>query len=102
MRSSGQYFRAIAPTGKRRRGPSLEVLFFKMGGFTGAVRRVISRWGRAFTANQVKVAIVRAHPELLPPQFQIENILAVMVERGSLVQLADGSYQRRHAIKEAA
>lgn len=101
MASSRQYFRAATST-TRRRGPSLEVLFFKMGGFTGAVRRIVSKWDRPFTANQVKVAIVRTHPELLPAQFQIEDILAVMVERGAIVQLADGSYQRPAKLQEAA
>jgi len=64
-----------------------------MGGFPGAVRRVTGRWQRPFTANQVKVAIVRRHPELIPGEFQIEDILAECVRNGKLERRTDGSFQ---------
>jgi hypothetical protein len=80
---------------KRQRGPSLETLIFKMGGFNGAVRRVISKWERPFTANQVKVAIVRRHPELLPANFQIEDILSELARIRNLERVDESTY--RHA-----
>lgn len=84
------------------RQPSLEELFFKMGGFTGAVRRVTARWHRPFNANQVKIAIVRRHLAMIPSDTQIENILEVMAERGRLIRLGDGTYQKPCHLKEAA
>lgn len=76
-----------------RKGPSLEVLFFKMGGFSGAVRRIIAPWKRPFTANQVKVALVRRHPEMIPGEFQIEDILEWMVVQKRLQRVDERSYQ---------
>jgi hypothetical protein len=77
----------------RRRGPSLETLIFKMGGFNGAVRRIIARCERPFTVNQIKVAIVRRHPELIPAQSQVEDILAELVRTRKLESTDEGSYR---------
>lgn len=84
---------------QRRSGPSLETLIFKMGGFNGAVRRVIAHWERPFTVNQVKVAIVRRHPELLPADSQIEDIVVWLVKIGKLERIDESTF--RHALPAA-
>ena len=76
--------------------------FLKMGGVTGMVRRIVYRWQRPFTVNQLKVVFHRQHPELMPGDFQIDDIVAFMTERGYLVAMGDGSYQRPQRLKEAA
>lgn len=81
---------------QRRRGPSLETLIFKMGGFNGAVRRIIDGWDRPFTVNQIKVAIVRRHPELIPADFQIEDIIAELARIRKIERVEENTY--RHAV----
>lgn len=63
MRQQVQRFRT-APA-KRQRGPSVEEFFFKMGGFTGALRRIINGWERPFTLNQLKIELHRQHPKII-------------------------------------
>jgi hypothetical protein len=100
MRSSGRYFRN-APGGDGRRIPSFKA-FLKMGGVTGMVRRIVYRWNQPFTVNQLKVAFHHRHPELIPGDHQIEDIVALMAERRFLIRMGDGSFQRPQIMKEAA
>jgi hypothetical protein len=87
---------------KRRPSPSLEVLIFKMGAFHGAIRRIVAGWYRPFTINQLKIELHRRHPALIPDRYQVEDIVKDMVERGLLIRLGDGLYQRRELRREAA
>lgn len=73
-----------------------------MGGTAGMVRRIIYGWNRPFTINQIKVAFHRRHPGLIPGDFQIEDIIVLMVERGMLVRIGDGYYQRHQNLRKAA
>jgi hypothetical protein len=70
--------------------------YLKMGGTAGMVRRIIAGWKHPFNVNQMKVTFHRRHPEIIPADRQIDDILAFMAERRQLVRLADGSYQRPH------
>jgi hypothetical protein len=87
---------------RRRPSPSLEVLVFKMGAWHGAIRRILAGWHRPFTINQLKIELHRRYPALIPARHQVEDIVKVMVERGALVRLGDGLYQRRELLREAA
>lgn len=82
-----------------RRGPSLETLIFKMGGFNGAVRRIINPWDRPFTVNQVKVALVRKYPELIPADFQIEDIVSELVRIRKIERVDESTFRHaRHTV----
>lgn len=87
---------------KRRPSPSLEVLVFKMGAFHGAIRRIVAGWYRPFTLNQLKIELHRRYPTLIPARHQIEDIIKDMVERGRIVRLGDGLYQRQELRRKAA
>lgn len=76
--------------------------FVKIGGVTGMVRRIVYNWNHSFNVNQLKVAFHRRHPELIPGDHQIDDIVELMLERGFLTNLGDGQYQRVQAMKEAA
>ncbi len=78
----------------RRSGPSLEEFFFKNGGFTGAIRRIVRGWERPFTLNQLKVELHRRHPKIIPAEFQVEDIVEWFVFSKQIECLEDGSYRR--------
>jgi hypothetical protein len=87
---------------KRRPSPSLEVLVFKMGAFHGAIRRIVAGWNRPFNINRLKIELHRRYPTMIPDRYQVEDIVKVMVERGALIRLGDGLYQRNQARRQAA
>jgi hypothetical protein len=97
MPSSGRYFRN-APAKGGGRIPSFEA-FLKMGGIAGMVRRIVCRWNHPFNANQVKVAFHRQHPDLLPGDHQIEDIIDRLVFLGKLHRGHDGNLRRAIEIK---
>lgn len=85
-------FRATPAT--RRRGPSVEEFFFELGGFTGALRRIIRGWQRPFTLNQLKIELHHRHPKIIPAEFQVEDIVEWFVFSKQIEHLNDGSYRR--------
>lgn len=77
----------------RQRVPSFKA-YLRMGGIVGMVRGIISGWERPFTVNQVKIAFHYRFPALNPGDFQIDDILSLMVKRGYLERSEDGSFQK--------
>lgn len=56
----------------------IEHLVFKLGGGTGAVRRLVYRWRGAFSVTLIKAALARRYPLLVPAPFQVEDAFAQM------------------------
>ena len=92
MPPSGRYFKT-APA-KRRRGPSVEEFFFKMGGFTGALRRIIRDWERPFTVNQLKIELHRRHPKIIPAEHQVEDIVEWFVFSKQIESIDEGTFRK--------
>jgi len=57
---------------------ALKFLIFKRGGVTGAVRRLVFRWRGYFSASQVKLAMAKRYPLLVPAVHQVEDALGDM------------------------
>jgi len=73
----------------------LEFLVFKRGGVTGAVRRIVSRWRGYFSASQVKAALVKRYPLLVPAVNQVEDALEDM-ERARQIVVAFCGVVEKH------
>lgn len=78
----------------RNRNYDLETLVFKMGGVSGAARRIINSWHRPFSINELKVALHRKHPELIPGDGQIEGVIERMIRSNKITYTADRRFRR--------
>jgi len=68
--------------------------FQRSGGTAGMIREIIYGWKHPFTVNQLKITFHRRHPELVLGDFQIDDIIQQMVERGTLSRDSEGRLRR--------
>lgn len=83
-----------------RRGPCLKTLVFKMGGVSGATRRIIFSWRFPFTLNLLKLELRRRHPELIPGDGQIEGVIENLLKNKRLTLIGEGLYQQSEFVEE--
>jgi hypothetical protein len=66
------------PPSSDRRLAAIASLVFQYGGVTGAVRRIVFGWRGRFSSIQIRIALARRWPLLVPNQYQVEDCLEQM------------------------
>ena len=59
---------------------AIAVLVFKCGGVSGAVRRIVFGWRGRFSSVQIRIALQRRWPLLVPNEYPVEDCLDLMEE----------------------
>ncbi len=57
---------------------AIHVLVFQCGGVAGAVRRIVFGWRGRFSSVQIRIALARRWPLLVPNETQVEDCLESM------------------------
>jgi len=68
-------------TAPDRRVSAIATLVFKYGGINGAVRRIVFGWRGRFSSIQIRIALARRWPLLIPNQYQVEDCLECLEEQ---------------------
>src|SRR6266850_4898874 len=71
----------LAPSSEGRREVPLEVLIRNYGGVAGVSRRIIFRWRGQFNRGQIRGALHRQHPKLIPARHQLDDLIAHLERR---------------------
>ena len=68
------------PHNTDQRLKAIATLVFKHGGVSGAVRKIVFGWRGRFSSTQIRIALARRWPLLVPNKTQVEDCLANLEE----------------------
>jgi hypothetical protein len=63
------------------RQEAIATLVFQHGGVAGAVRRIVADWPGRFSSVQIRIALQRRCPLLVPNRYQVEDCIEHLEKR---------------------